>query len=105
MSNFSSATGKRLEGKTVLITGASSGIGMNTAFELARTCPHNLRLILAARRTDRLKEVAENIVREVGEGVKILPVELDVSKSDQIRGFVGTLPEEWRSISILINNA
>jgi 3-hydroxy acid dehydrogenase/malonic semialdehyde reductase len=104
MSKFSPATASRLHGKMIVITGASSGIGLSTAFELARTCPHNLRLILAARRTISLQQVAEDIMREVGNGVKTLPVELDVSKPDQIRNFVDALPEEWRDISVLINN-
>lgn len=65
------AAGKRLEGKTILITGASSGIGRAIAFEFARTCPNDLRLILTARRAELISEVATGIASEVGEGVKI----------------------------------
>jgi 3-hydroxy acid dehydrogenase/malonic semialdehyde reductase len=101
----SSAITKRLEGKTVVITGASSGIGRSTAIEFARTAPKNLRLVLTARRLDTLKEVAAEITKEVGEGVKVLPVKLDVSNPDEVRGFVGSLPEEWREIDVLVNNA
>jgi len=101
----SSAMGKRLEGKTILITGASSGIGRSTALEFARTSPKNLKLILAARRVDTLKEIAGEIVKEVGEGVKVLPIKLDVSKPEEVKAFVGNLPEEWREIDILVNNA
>src|ERR1700710_1210380 len=89
----SSAMGKRLEGKTIVITGASSGIGKSTALEFARTSPKNLRLILTARRIDTLKELAGEIKKEVGEGVKVLPFKLDVSKPEEVRGFVGNLPE------------
>lgn len=96
---------KRLEGKTVVITGASSGIGKSTAFEFARTAPKNLRLILTARRVDTLKEVAEEIKKEVGEGVKVLPVKLDVSSPEEVRAFVPSLPEEWKNIDVLVNNA
>ena len=96
---------KRLEGKTVLITGASSGIGRSTAVEFARTAPKNLRLILTARRIDTLKEVAEEIKKEVGEGVKVLPVKLDVSNPEEVRNLVQGLPEEWRDINVLVNNA
>lgn len=105
MSLLSSATSQRLEGKTILITGASSGIGRSTAFEFARTAPKNLRLILAARRLGTLQVICEDIVKEVGDGVKVLPVQLDVSKPDEVRGFVERLPEEWRDIDILVNNA
>ncbi|PMD62436.1 NADP-dependent L-serine/L-allo-threonine dehydrogenase ydfG [Hyaloscypha bicolor E] len=100
-----SAMSKRLEGKTIVITGASSGIGRSTAIEFARTSPKNLRLILTARRIDTLKEIAEEIKKEVGEGVKVLPFKLDVSSPDEVRGFVGNLPEEWREIDVLVNNA
>jgi 3-hydroxy acid dehydrogenase/malonic semialdehyde reductase len=101
----SSAMGKRLEGKTIVITGASSGIGRSTAIEFARTSPSSLRLILTARRIDTLKQIAADIVKEVGEGVKVLPFQLDVSKPEEVSSFVGNLPEEWRDIDILVNNA
>jgi 3-hydroxy acid dehydrogenase/malonic semialdehyde reductase len=101
----SSAAAKRLAGKTVLITGASSGIGRSTALEFARTSPSDLRLILTARRIDSLKEVASQIAQEVGQGVKVLPVKLDISNPDEVRGFVAALPEEWRDINVLVNNA
>jgi 3-hydroxy acid dehydrogenase/malonic semialdehyde reductase len=97
--------GKRLEGKTIVITGASSGIGRSTAIEFARTSPNNLRLILTARRIDTLKQVAADITKQVGEGVKVLPFQLDVSKPEEVSSFVGNLPEEWRGIDILVNNA
>jgi len=101
----SSAMSKRLEGKTILITGASSGIGRSTAVEFARTAPKSLRLILTARRIDTLKEVAAEIQKDVGDGVQVLPVQLDVSSPDEVRSFVGNLPEEWREIDVLVNNA
>jgi FlaA1/EpsC-like NDP-sugar epimerase len=101
----SAAMSKRLEGKTIVITGASSGIGRSTAVEFARTSPKNLRLILTARRIDTLKEVAKQIEKEVGGGVKVLPFKLDVSNPEEVRSFVGNLPEEWRNIDVLVNNA
>lgn len=96
---------KRLEGKTIIITGASSGIGRATAIEFARTSPKNLKLVLTARRIDSLEEVAEQIKADVGEGVKVLPYKLDVSKPEEVKGFVGRLPEEFREIDVLVNNA
>ena len=102
----SSAAAKRLQGKTIVITGASSGIGRATALEFARTAPNNsLKLILTARRIDALKEVAAEIQRETNSGVAVLPVKLDVSNLDEIKQFVPNLPEEWRDIHVLVNNA
>ncbi|KAI4107688.1 MAG: hypothetical protein LQ339_002594 [Xanthoria mediterranea] len=97
--------GKRLQGKTIVITGASSGIGRSTAREFARTSPKNLKLILTARRLDSLKALAAEIQEEVGSGVQVLPLKLDVSKPDEVRGFVGSLPAEFKEIDVLVNNA
>jgi 3-hydroxy acid dehydrogenase/malonic semialdehyde reductase len=103
---MSTAAAKRLEGKTILITGASSGIGRSTALEFARTAPKNgVKLILTARRIDALHEVAAEISKEVGSGVQVLPVKLDVSNLEEIKQFVPNLPEEWRDIHVLVNNA
>ena len=102
---MATAMAKRLEGKTIVVTGASSGIGRSTAMEFARTAPKNLRLILTARRIDTLKEIAAEINKEVGKGVKVLPVKLDVSKPEEVKAFVGGLPEEFREIDVLVNNA
>lgn len=102
---MASAMAKRLEGKTIVVTGASSGIGRSTAKEFARTSPKNLKLILTARRIDALKEVAAEIKEEVGDGVKVLPVRLDVSNPEEIQNFVPSLPEEFKQIDVLVNNA
>lgn len=96
---------KRLEGKTILVTGASSGIGRSTAKEFARTSPKDLKIIVTARRIDSLQELAKEIKEEVGEGVKVLPVQLDVSNPEDIKKFVQSLPEEFKEIDVLVNNA
>lgn len=97
--------GKRLEGKTILITGASSGIGKSTAQEFARTSPNNLKLILTARRIDSLKQLAADINAEVGSGVQVLPVQLDVSQASEVAQLVQNLPKEFQQIDVLVNNA
>jgi 3-hydroxy acid dehydrogenase / malonic semialdehyde reductase len=102
---MSSAMGKRLEGKTIVVTGASSGIGRSVAQEFARTSPNNLKIVITARRIDALKQVAADINKEVGDGVKVLPVKLDVSKPEEVKAFVGNLPDEFKDINILVNNA
>jgi 3-hydroxy acid dehydrogenase / malonic semialdehyde reductase len=102
---MASAMGKRLEGKTIVITGASSGIGRSTAFEFARTSPKNLKLVLAARRVDTLHQVKDEIRKEVGDGVQVLPVKLDVSNPEEVKKFVPSLPKDFSDIDILVNNA
>jgi 3-hydroxy acid dehydrogenase/malonic semialdehyde reductase len=99
-----SSIAQRLKGKTILITGASSGIGKSTALEFAKTQPEDLKLILTARRIDTLKEIAAEIEKEAP-GVKVLPVKLDVSKPEEVSGFVGQLPEEFKEVDVLVNNA
>ena len=102
--NMPTNMAERLKGKTIVITGASSGIGRSTAVEFARTQPDDLRLILTARREDTLKEVAKEI-ESFAKGVKVLPVKLDVSKPEEVSNFVGNLPQEFKDIDILVNNA
>jgi hypothetical protein len=104
LARMSSSMAQRLKGKTVLITGASSGIGRSTALEFARTQPDDLKLILTARREDTLKEVASEI-SSFASGVSVLPVKLDVSKVSEIESFVSKLPSEYKNIDVLVNNA
>lgn len=100
---MSSSQAKRLAGKTILVTGASSGIGKSTALEFARTQP-DLKLILTARREDALQEVKKEI-EQVAKGIKVHVVKLDVSSVEEIGQFVGKLPEEFKEIDVLVNNA
>ncbi|KKF96307.1 putative oxidoreductase [Ceratocystis platani] len=99
------AAAKRIVGKTILVTGASSGIGKSTALEFARNAPNNLKLILTARRVENLNELATQIKSEVGDGVKVLAVKLDISNPAEVRQFVPNLPEEFKEIDVLVNNA
>ena len=96
---------KRLEGKTVLVTGASSGIGQSVVKEFARTAPKSLKIIVTARRLEKLHELVKEIEADVGPGVKVLPFQLDVRDADQVKHFHGKLPAEFQGIDILVNNA
>ncbi|VVT50766.1 uncharacterized protein SAPINGB_P002873 [Magnusiomyces paraingens] len=104
MSTYGPKAAERIAGKTVLITGASAGIGKATALELVGAANGNLKLILAARRVDRLEELKKHIESEYS-NAKVLAVELDVSKHDTIPGFVSSLPAEFADVDVLINNA
>ncbi len=89
-----------LKGKIVLITGASSGIGAATARAFAE---HGARLLLCARRLNKLQEM-EAELRAKG-AADVLTFELDVTNRDEVEGTFNTLPDSWGEIDILVNNA
>jgi NADP-dependent 3-hydroxy acid dehydrogenase YdfG len=85
-----------IEGKVIMITGASSGIGEACARQLAQ---HGARLVLAARRTDRLARLAE----EFGENT--LWAAADVTKVEELEALATAARERFGRIDVLINNA
>ena len=89
-----------LQGKTVFITGASSGIGAATAHAFAAA---GARLLLAARRKDRLEAAAPRL-REAG-AVDVHGFALDVRHNDAVQKAIAALPAEWQAIDVLVNNA
>ncbi len=89
-----------LRDKIILITGASSGIGAATAVEFAR---HGARLLLCARRLDRLQAM-DGELRDAG-SPDIFNFQLDVRDRDAVPAALSALPAAWREIDILINNA
>jgi len=88
-----------LEGKVVAITGASSGIGEATAVAAARA---GAAVSLAARRGDRIAELAERIEADGG---RALSVETDVTDAAQAEAFIARTTEELGRLDVLINNA
>ncbi|HEX6288496.1 MAG TPA: SDR family NAD(P)-dependent oxidoreductase [Herpetosiphonaceae bacterium] len=85
--------------RIVLITGASSGIGAVTAHELAR---HGATVVLAARRADQLRALADEIERAGG---RALAVPTDVARRDEIDRLVQTTIDTYGRVDVLINNA
>ena len=83
----------------VIITGASSGIGEKAAITLAK---NGYRVVIAARRQNRLEEIAEQIRKMGGE---VLPIQIDLSQVDQIRDLVERTRSVFGQIDILVNNA
>ncbi|KAJ3517146.1 hypothetical protein NLJ89_g684 [Agrocybe chaxingu] len=97
----------RLLGKTVLVTGASGGIGAATAVLFAKG---GANVILLARRADALAKVTEACVdahKQSGlqQGGKFASVQLDVSDLDQVTALWSKVPQELRDVDILVNNA
>jgi serine 3-dehydrogenase len=88
------------EGNIVLITGASSGIGEACAREFAKL---KVKLILAARREDRLKKLADELNKKYQTKVKCL--EVDVRNFDDVQNKFDSLESNWKHVDILVNNA
>lgn len=89
-----------LKNRVVMITGASAGIGEACARAFAAA---GCRLILAARRTDRLRGLAAEL--EADHGAPSLILELDVRDREAVNEAVAGIPEQWRAVDVLVNNA
>ena len=79
-----------------LVTGASSGIG---AAIVEKLVVDGWKVIAAARRTDRLAALSARL------GSRCHPIALDVTDPDSISTLISRLPEDWRAVGVLINNA
>ncbi|MCW2570723.1 MAG: NADP-dependent 3-hydroxy acid dehydrogenase YdfG [Frankiales bacterium] len=89
----------QLDGRIALVTGASSGIGEATAMALAA---EGAAVAIAARRTDRLRDLADRLGKE---GARVLSLELDVTDEAACRAAVVRTQDELGGLDILINNA
>lgn len=87
-------TNKRI----VFITGATSGIGEATARLLST---HNFKLILCGRRKDRLQKLAE----ELKAHTEVITLSFEVRNHQEVTEAIALLPEQWKEIDVLINNA
>ena len=88
--------------RTVLITGASSGIGQACATVLAGES--NYRLLLCARRLQRLEELKQSLLSQYP-SCEIFCFELDVRDRESVEQTLSALPENWSNVDVLINNA
>jgi NADP-dependent 3-hydroxy acid dehydrogenase YdfG len=83
---------------TAFITGATSGIGKATAEIFAK---NKIRLILCGRRAERLKELQ----KELSKQTEVTTLQFDVSKREEVTKAIKSLPENFKQVDILINNA
>lgn len=86
--------------KTALITGATSGIGKSCAHLFAQ---QGYQLVLVARREEKLKEVAKHLADKYAVEIKTLIA--DVRDNSVLKEVFESLPEDWKEIDVLINNA
>jgi 3-hydroxy acid dehydrogenase / malonic semialdehyde reductase len=89
-----------LQGTTVFVTGASSGIGRSTAIAFAR---EGCRLLLCARNSGALEDLRPTLISAGAPAVHVF--ELDVQKRAAVEAAIAGLPADWRDIDVLVNNA
>ncbi len=97
----------RFQNKVVVITGASSGIGRETALAFAQA---GARVVLAARHEPALRQVASEIIGKIGcspvtASDCVLVVRTDVTRDEDVRQLTATVIERFGRVDILINNA
>lgn len=90
---------KNIEGKVVVITGASSGLGEATAIHLSEL---GAIVVLGARRVDRIQALADEITTKGG---KALAIVTDVTKTEQVKALADAAVKEYGRIDVLLNNA
>jgi len=90
---------KKLSGKVVVITGASSGIGKALVYEFSK---YNTKLVIGARSIDELNAIAAELSAR---GLEVLPVRTDVTSEDDCKNLVQQAVKRFGRIDILINNA
>ncbi|OKL39351.1 SDR family NAD(P)-dependent oxidoreductase [Pontibacter flavimaris] len=83
--------------KIAFVTGATSGIGLATAVDLAK---HGFKIIATGRRRERLQELQQKL----GEA-NVYPLVFDVRDNVAVIEAVATLPDAWRKVDVLVNNA
>ena len=88
-----------IEGKVVVITGASSGLGEAAARHLSA---EGASVVLGARRAKRLQSLANELSRNGG---KALAIETDVSSFDQVKKLVDAAVQTYGRVDVMINNA
>ncbi len=86
--------------KIIFITGATSGIGKASAEIFAR---NQYDIIITGRRKEKLKSLSEKLTS--AHSVDVLTLNFDVTDKDSVKKSISSLPEKWKNIDVLLNNA
>src|SRR3989304_10268988 len=88
-----------IKGKVAIVTGGASGLGVTFSEALAE---EGANLVLAARRIEKLTEVAHNLVKL---GIKAVPFQCDVTKQEEVQALIDASVKNFGRIDIIVNNA
>ncbi|WP_066758005.1 SDR family NAD(P)-dependent oxidoreductase [Crocinitomix algicola] len=86
--------------KIIFITGATSGFGKAAAYRFAK---EGNNLIITGRRNDRLLELSANLKKEFS--TEVISLNFDVRNESEVNTHINALPEKWKKIDVLVNNA
>jgi len=89
-----------VKGRSAIVTGASSGLGVVFAEALSEA---GVNLVIAARRIERLEEVSRDLMDRLD--VKVVPFRCDVTREDEVEAMVKKAVDEYGSLEIIVNNA
>lgn len=86
--------------KIIMITGATSGFGKATALKFAG---NGYNIIITGRRKERLDELEKELLEN--RKIRVLSLNFDVRNREEVEAVISKLPEEWKNIELLVNNA
>ena len=86
--------------KIIFITGATAGFGKAIAYKFAE---HGYNLVISRRRADRLREIEMDLINQFD--CKVISLVFDVREKEKVAEEINSLPYDWKSIDVLVNNA
>ncbi len=102
MANWTTQDVPNLDGKTIVVTGANSGIGFEATRHLARQGAH---VVLACRNQDKGQRALKDLHEEFGPDIRVALMELDLADLSSVRQFAADFSESYDALDVLINNA
>ncbi len=89
-----------LSGQVAVVTGGASGIGLQMSYSLGEA---GANLVIAARKIDRCRQVAQTLEKELG--IEVLPIKADICDPEDIKQLYKTVMDRFSRVDILINNS